>query len=242
MSETFYMTKSHLMSFDYCAYKYKRTIIDKLKQPTTIQMTDGTEKHTAHDNCVLSMDLKKVPKSFNAKIDYVREHLPETEDPLYDSMAFHEAEKLELMKNDFSLFKPKIVETTYDKTIPIGDDFVAMRGRPDHVYMEADGTYNIFELKTGQWRPYMKSKIRKELAFYYILLEDQLDAPIGYISWFYPRVEYFDIEKIKKQSINAARKSIEKLVNAIKEDNFPSTFHHKKCESCFLIEECVFGR
>ena len=242
MSETIYMTKSHLMSYDYCPYKYKRTVIDKLHQPTTPQMTDGTEKHSAHDNCVLAIDLKKVPESFEDKIDYVRQYLPETDDIIYDSIAFHEAEKLDLMQGDLSLFKPKIVETTYDKTISIGDDYVAMRGRPDHIYLEADGTYNIFELKTGQWKDYMKSKIRKELSFYYILLEDQLDAPVEHISWFYPRVDYFDMEKIKKQSIKAAYKSIEKLVNAIKEDNFPATFHHAKCSSCFLLEECIFGR
>ena len=241
MSETFYITKSHLMSYDYCAYKYKRTVIDKERQPTTPQMTDGTEKHESYDNCVLSMDLKKVPESFNAKIDYVREHLPETEDPLYDSIAFHEAEKLELMKDDLSLFKPKIVETTYDKTIKLDDDYVAMRGRPDHIYLESDDTYNVFELKSGKWAPYLKSKIRKELAFYTILLEGQLDKPMGWISWFYPRFDHFEIEKVKKQSLTAAYNSMRKLVNAIKNDDFPATFHHSKCSNCQFLEECVWS-
>ena len=144
------------------------------------------------------------------------------------------------MSDDLSLFKPKIVETTYKKTIKIGDECVDIKGRPDHIYMESDGKYNIFELKTGQWKPYMKSKIRKELGFYYILLEGQLDADIGWISWFYPRVNYFDIEKIKKQSINGTYKSIEKLVDAIRTNTFKATFHDRKCSNCFLLEECVF--
>lgn len=240
LEKNIYMTKSHLMSFDFCPYKYKRTIIDRLKQPTTPQMLDGIVKHTAHDNCVQAIDLRRVPKDFEGKINFVRKTLPEVDDIIYDNIAYHEAEKLDLMYEDLSLFKPKIIETTFKKTIKIGDEYIDIKGRPDHIYMESDGKYNIFELKTGVWKSYMKSKIRKELGFYYILLEGQLDADIGWISWFYPRMDYFDIEKIKKQSIKGTYNSIEKLVTAIKTDEFKSTFHTRKCEKCFLLEECVF--
>lgn len=242
MSETFYITKSRLMNHDYCPYKYKRTVLDKVQQPETPQMRDGTAKHTEHDECVNAIDLRRIPESFEDKIDYVRNCLPETEDILYDNMAYHEAERLDNMQGDYSLYKPKRVETMFSKTIELGDDFVDMRGKPDHVYLESDGTYNIMELKTGQWKSYMKSKIRKELSFYAILLEGQLDAPIGWISWLYPRVDYFDIEKVKAQSIKGMYKSMQKLVDNTKNDDFPATFHHAKCGSCFLLDECVFGR
>ena len=116
--------------------------------------------------------------------------------------------------------------------------------------MEDDGTFNILELKSGKWSDSMRSKIRKELTFYYLLLdgkESKFSIPskaeyedkVSHISWFYPRFDVFESELIKKRSITAVYDQIEKMIEAYKDNEFKVEYYYKKCESCFLNEECL---
>ena len=237
------LTKSNFMLWDWCSYKYKRVAIDKERQPATPEMFAGIKKHTAHDECIAAIVLDEVVQlELKDKIAYVRSKLPEEEDVIYDSMAKHEAMKLELMTDNLDLFKPKIVEKTYTKLLIDRDDVaLTIKGRPDHIYMEDDGYYNIMELKSGKWNPtYMTSKIRKELVFYYLLLDGQLDADIKYISWFFPKEDHFDSEVIKKRTVTAVMKNLEKIIEAHQTMDFSAQYYDKKCGSCHLLSECIF--
>lgn len=229
------------MTYDFCKYLYWKEVIQGHKAEPTQVMLNGILFHKAHDDLVLGVDLKNIPEDAGERYKYVRSFLPDDDtDDILHNMAHFEAEKLELFKDDLSLYKPVIVEEKFTKVIMVGDTEITMVGKPDHVYRQEDGTLNILELKTGKWADYKKSKIRKELCFYAMLLEGQVDGEITDISWLYPKHDHFDTEPIKKRTMTAVIKQFERMIESYLTDDWYAAYHENKCANCAYLKECVF--
>lgn len=235
------ISKSNFMGYDFCKYLYKKEVIDGIRGKPTDVMLRGILYHKAHDDLVLGVDLDNIPEEENERYAYVRSFLPDEDvDDILHNMAWFETDRLNIFKDDLSRYKPVIVEEKFTKVIEINDVEITMVGKPDHVYREEDGSLNILELKTGNWKPYKKSKIRKELCFYAWLLEGQVDGEINNISWLYPKVDYFDTEIIKKRTMTAVRKQFERMIESYELDEWDSSYNEHKCQSCQHLKECVF--
>ena len=219
------LSKSNFMSYDYCRYLYKKIVIDKIQTEPTMVMLRGTELHKYYEDLVMKGVKNRL--SFNDE---------ETMDIVNNINIFEENRK-ELLKE---FYKPIIYEEKFTKVINIDGVEITLVGKPDAVFLEEDGTLNIMELKTGKWADYKKSKIRKELVFYSILLEGQTEQPIKSISWLYPKANHFDTEEIKKRTVTAVYKQLDKIIESHKNDDFESSYNYKKCENCSFLQECIF--
>ena len=111
------------------------------------------------------------------------------------------------------------------------------------------------ELKTGIWKDYKKTNMRKEMAFYKmlydncpneILIENGLDPnnDITHWGWYYPESNYTYVEPIKKSSTNAVLRAMTNLCKAYEdridgEKDFPAKFYAKTCSQyCDFYSIC----
>lgn len=226
------ISKSNFMTFDFCKYLYKKEVIDGIRSPPTPVMELGTDLHKYYENIIMSVD---------QTLDYGTE-----ENPRFDEDALNIITNINQFEDDRKeiidplLYPPVICEEKFTKIITIDDVEITMVGKPDAVFREDDGTLNIMELKTGNWKDYKKSKIRKELVFYAMLLEDQVEGEITNISWFYPKANYFDTEPIKKRTKTAVMKQFDRMIESYKLDDWFAPYHENKCANCQFLKECVF--
>lgn len=220
------ISKSNFMSYDFCKYLYKKEVIDGIRSPATPVMELGIELHKYYENKIMCLSHEE-PIYDDDEIMYI----------LTNINAF-EAQRKKILKPEF--YKPVICEQKFTKVITINDVEITMVGKPDAVFLEEDGTLNIMELKTGKWADYKKSKIRKELVFYAMLLEGQTEQPIENISWFYPKHGHFDTEPIKKRTKTAVIKQFERMIESYKINEWDAPYHEKKCENCAFLKECIF--
>ena len=219
------ISKSQFMSFDFCKYLYKKEVIDGIRSPATPVMELGSELHKFYESKIMNLHYEAPHHDYDTML-------------IVDNINKFEAQRKELVAPD--LYKPVICEEKFTKIITIDDVEITMVGKPDAVFLEEDGTLNIMELKTGKWADYKKSKIRKELVFYAMLLEGQTEYPIENISWFYPKHDHFDTEPIKKRTITAVMKQFDRMIESYKTDDWFAPYHEKKCSNCAFLNECVF--
>jgi len=220
------ISKSNFMLFDFCKYLYKKTAIDGIRTEPTMLMLKGTELHKYYEDLVI--------KGIRNKLVFDDE---ETLDIVNNINIFEENRK-GILKAKF--YKPIIYEEKFTRVINVDDVEITLVGKPDAVFLEEDNTLNILELKTGIWKDYKLSKIRKELVFYSILLEKQVDNEIKSISWFYPKMNHFDTEVIKKRTVTSVYKQLEKMIASHENNDFGSSYNYKKCENCMFLQECLF--
>ena len=219
------ISKSNFMNYDFCKYLYKKIVIDNFETEPTMVMLRGTELHKYYEDLVIKGRKNKLSFDDEETIDIV------------NNINIFEENQKELLKE---FYKPIIYEEKFTKVINIDGAEITLVGKPDAVFLEEDNTLNIMEIKTGIWKDYKLSKIRKELVFYSILLEGQTEQLIKNISWFYPKMNHFDTEEIKKRTVTAVYKQLNKMIESHKNDNFESSYNYKKCENCSFLQECVF--
>jgi len=155
------------------------------------------------------------------------------------------------------LFKPNevmldaeitIAHDTNPKCILDRDYVIHLQGIIDRVFLD-DGNYIPIELKTGPWKDYKLTSMRKEMAFYKLLIENadqksidaagiDRDIPISHWGWYYPQSNYIHIEKQKKASMNAVMRGITKMIKAYEMEEFPAKYYYKTCAYCSFLDIC----
>jgi hypothetical protein len=91
--------------------------------------------------------------------------------------------------------------------------------------------------------------MRKEMAFYKLLYESAEDEQkieagldpsinVTHWGWFYPASNYVYGEKVSKRTTTAVLKSIDKLIQHYKDNEFPADFFIKKCVHCGHYDHC----
>jgi len=125
---------------------------------------------------------------------------------------------------------------------------IHLQGIIDRIFFENDG-YIPMELKTGLWKDTRKTSMRKEMAFYKLLYdnasrEDKIEAgldpdvEITHWGWYYPASNYVYAEKISSRSETAMMNSINKLIEAYGNEEFPAAYYYKKCIHCGHYDHC----
>jgi len=257
------ITKSSLGSHIWCPKKYEYNYIERRPQDQSEAMRKGTIMHNAREDFFNTFDIKKAETMNSTEvIDYCSSLFPLDEyfDD-YAGIAIFEAQRFMDAKKEGKIheFLPVcnegkfdceiIIEANTDPKYPLTRPYkVHLQGIIDRIFQEGEG-YIPMEFKTGPWKDTKTSPMRKEMAFYQILIENSSPAvlqnagleegvPVTHWSWYYPISNHMYCEKVKKQSKNSAMKSIARLIHAYENKNFPTKFFYKTCAHCSYFPLC----
>jgi CRISPR/Cas system-associated exonuclease Cas4 (RecB family) len=244
------VTKSSLSSFSWCKKKYELSYLDKRPQDTSDAMLKGTIVHNVYESLFNEVDLTKMEGQDQEGVaDYLTSLLPiDDYTDTYDSIIAFESDRYITRPELFmpvineEIFNAQwVVKADINPKYPLQRDYtIHMQGIIDRVF-EEEGAIIPIELKTGIWKDAKLSPMRKEMAYYKLLMEMSDDARFGNIShwgWFYPDSNYFYVEECKKASTTALKKSFAQLIYAYENNNFPASYFYKKCVHCSFMGIC----
>ena len=226
-------------------------------------MYKGTIIHNAREAFFDDFDIAKAEDmSHSELINYCLSlHPIDDYTEMYETMAIFEANRFIEAKEQNTLddFIPVVNEVLLDAKITVGqydnpkytlkrDYTVHLQGIIDRMFYE-DGSYIPMELKTGLWKDYKTTMMRKEMAFYKLLFENASDEllesanldrniPITHWGWYYPASNYLHMEKMKPSSVTSVKKGIAELIYAYEHGVFPTKYFARTCASCSFFGIC----
>lgn len=258
------ISKSSLGSFQWCPQRYEYQYPMRLPIDQTDVMRKGSIIHNAREDWFKDVDIKKAETlSGDELASYFLSVYPiDDYSDMYQTMAIDDANRFmdSKIEDKVEEFLPVVNEIMLDAEIVIprdimGDQFtlghdyvVHLQGIIDRMYVE-DGGYIPMELKTGNWKDWKKTMMRKEMAFYQILFENcsretllkhNIDPDINmtHWGWYYPASNYTYVEEVKKSSKKAVMKGIAKLLHSYEMKHFEAKFYAKTCVNCSFYGMC----
>ena len=245
------ITKSSFGSFQWCPRKYFHNYIERLPQDQTEAMRKGTIVHNAREDFFNKFDIKKAEElSHSELVSYCLALYPiDDYFELYENMAIFDANRfMEAKEGEVENYIPVINEITLDAEITVGEYKVHLQGIIDRMFVEGE-SHIPMELKTGPWKEYKTTMMRKEMAFYKLLFDNcpnevleengvDPDIPITHWGWYYPQSHYITVEPVKKRSETAVMKGIKDLIEAYEQGVFPTKFYAKTCSFCSFFGIC----
>ena len=248
------ITKSSLGSFKWCNKQYEFSYIDRRPQDQTEAMLKGTIIHDAYEDMYNDADVKKMENMNFLEVNkYITGLFPISDyTDMTDTIAAFEAQRFVDARNldKIEEWMPEGNEIMLDAEIAIGandnpkyalsrDYVVHLQGIIDRVYTEGECSIP-FELKTGVWKDSKKTTMRREMAYYKLLMESSpdWDGTITHWGWYYPASNYVYVEEVSKRSETAMKKSLAELIYSYENDYFKPTYFHKKCVHCSYVGIC----
>jgi len=257
------ITKSSFGSYNWCPKKYEFNYIDKLPQDQTEAMVKGTIIHNAREEFFNTFDIKKAENLSHAELVNYCMSLHPIDDytEMYEAMSIFEANRFLEAKSESMMedFIPVVNEVMLDAEItieadgnekfPLSRDYVVhLQGIIDRMFHE-DGGYIPMELKTGAWKDYKTTMMRKEMAFYQLLFENcpeetlrenglDRNIPITHWGWYYPASNYIHLEPKKKGSYTSVIKGMSQLLHSYENGIFPTKYFAKTCAGCSYYGIC----
>jgi len=257
------ITKSSFGSFQWCPKKYEFSYPLRLPQATTEAMIKGTVVHNSREDFFNQFDIKTAENlSYDELVTYnMGLHPIDDYTDMYKIISTFEADRfLEAKAKDkLDEYIPVINEVMLDAEIVIPhsinpkcvlerDYVVHLQGIIDRMFIQ-DGKYIPIELKTGPWKDYKLTMMRKEMAFYKLLIENATDEslanagidrdiPITNWGWYYPQSNYIQVEAAKKASMNAVYRGITQLIKAYEEKEFNAKYYYNTCQHCSFYSIC----
>jgi len=257
------ITKSSLGSFDWCPKKYEFSYRQRLPQDQTEAMLKGTVLHNHREDFFNIFDIKKAEKMNNSEVlEYCTSLMPV--DDYYDislTVASLEAQRFieARTENKMDEYLPVCNEGKFDAEItipaninpkfPLSRDYVIhIQGIIDRIFKENGGLVP-FEYKTGGWKDWKKTSMRKEMAFYELLLINAPDEvmikngldpndKVTHWGWYYPAANYIYAEPRKTRSMTSVMNNIAKLIHHYEKDMFPAKYYYKTCAHCSFFGIC----
>ena len=257
------ISKSSLMAHVWCPKKYEFSYVQRLPQDQTEAMRKGTVLHNHRENFFDEFDIKKAEKMNNTEImEYCTSLMPV--DEYYDvslTVAAFEAQRFieAVAEGKTDEFLPVINEKKFDCEITVPKDThknftlqrdykVRLQGIIDRVFIE-NGKLIPFEYKTGGWKDYKATAMRKEMAFYQLMIENSTeevlakhglskDMEVSHWGWYYPVANHITVEPIKKRTMTSVMNHIAELIYAYEQKNFPPKFFYKTCTHCSFFGIC----
>ena len=262
------ITKSSLGSFDWCPKKYNFSYVQRLPQDQSEAMRKGTILHVHRENFFNDFDIKKAEHMSADEVhDYCASLTPI--DEYFDmsmTVASFEAQRFMDARAEGKIdeYLPVCNEGVFDAEItieadtnpkfPLKRDYkIHIQGIIDRVFKE-NGGYVPFEFKTGKWADSKKTSMRKEMAFYQLLIENAPDevliknglepnVPVTHWGWYYPAANYVFAEPNKYKNGNpmalpSVMKNIAKLIWHYENETYPTKFFFKTCSHCSYFSLC----
>ena len=257
------ISKSSLGSYQWCPKRYEFQYVEKRPIETTEVMIKGTVIHNAREAFFNAFDVKKAENlSHEELVNYCLSlHPIDDYTEMYEAMSIFEANRFLESKDEGTTddFVPVINEITLDARIEIDRNenpkyelsqnyTVHLQGVIDRMFKEGD-RYIPMELKTGGWKEWKTTMMRKEMAFYKILFENTPNAeleemgidpnlPISHWGWYYPAANYIYVEDAKKSSVTAVKKGIAEMIHSYETGIFPTKYFAKTCSNCSFFGIC----
>ena len=256
------ISKSSLGSFDWCPEKYKNQYPLRMPIDQTPAMYKGTVVHNTREDFFNTFDVKKAESMTPAEVEEYILQLHPIDDfaDIYINMASFEAERFIEARQEGKVdeFLPVINEKKFDcvitikkdqnKKYPLKRDYdVHLQGIIDRVFMESGGLIP-FEFKTGPWKDYKMTMMRKEMAFYQIMInntsdeiKEEIGCPPGDVThwgWYYPVSNYVYVEEMKKSTVTAVLKNIAKLIFHYEWNMWPPKYNTRTCGHCSFFGIC----
>jgi len=250
------ITKSSFNCYQWCPTKYEFQYRQRLPIDVTEPMLKGTVVHNVRQDFFDAYDIKKAENlSHSELITYhMGLHPIDEHGDIYMNMATFEANRfLEAKANDnLDSFLPVINEVMLDAEITIAHDTnpkcIHLQGIIDRMFLD-DGKYIPIELKTGLWKDWRTTSMRKELAFYKLLVDNASqesldsagidgDIPLSHWGWYYPVSNYIQVEPVKKQSMNALIRGITLMIKSYEDNEFTAKYYFKTCQTCSFYSLC----
>ena len=257
------ISKSSLGSYQWCPKRYEFQYVEKRPIETTEVMIKGSIIHNAREAFFNAFDVKKAENlSHEELVNYCLSlHPIDDYTEMYEAMSIFEANRFKesLAEGTTDDFVPVVNEAMLDARITIRSDenpkyelsqdyTVHLQGIIDRMFREGD-RYIPMELKTGGWKDWKKTMMRKEMAFYKILFENTPNAeleemgldpeiPISHWGWYYPAANYIYVEDAKKSSMTAVKKGIAEMIHSYETGIFPTKYFAKTCSNCSFFGIC----
>ena len=257
------ISKSSLGSYQWCPKRYEFQYVEKRPIETTEVMIKGSIIHNAREAFFNAFDVKKAENlSHEELVNYCLSlHPIDDYTEMYEAMSIFEANRFKesLAEGTTENFVPVVNEAMLDARITIRSDEnpkyelsqdynVHLQGIIDRMFREGD-RYIPMELKTGGWKDWKKTMMRKEMAFYKILFENTPNAeleemgldpeiPISHWGWYYPAANYIYVEDAKKSSMTAVKKGIAEMIHSYETGIFPTKYFAKTCSNCSFFGIC----
>jgi len=257
------ISKSSLGSYQWCPKRYEFQYVEKRPIETTEVMIKGSIIHNAREAFFNAFDVKKAENlSHEELVNYCMSlHPIDDYTEMYEAMSIFEANRFLESKDEGTTddFVPVVNEIMLDARIEIDRNenpkyelsqnyTVHLQGIIDRMFKEGD-RYIPMELKTGSWKDWKKTMMRKEMAFYKILFENTPNAeleemgidpnlPISHWGWYYPAANYIYVEDAKKSSMTAVRKGIAEMIHSYETGIFPTKYFAKTCSNCSFFGIC----
>ena len=257
------ISKSSLGSYQWCPKRYEFQYVERRPIETTEVMIKGSIIHNAREAFFNAFDVKKAENlSHEELVNYCLSlHPIDDYTEMYEAMSIFEANRFKesLAEGTTEDFVPVVNEVMLDARITIGrnenpkyelsqDYTVHLQGIIDRMFKEGD-RYIPMELKTGGWKDWKKTMMRKEMAFYKILFENTPNAeleemgidpnlPISHWGWYYPAANYIYVEDAQKSSMTAVKKGIAEMIHSYETGVFPTKYFAKTCSNCSFFGIC----
>jgi CRISPR/Cas system-associated exonuclease Cas4 (RecB family) len=249
------ITKSSMSTFKWCKLQYEFSYLDRRPVDRTDDMLKGTVVHSSWDDFHQDIDIKKIEDSTFLDIQEYFTSLFPIDDytELTESMATFEAQRFVDSRHQgmIDTFLPVASEEIYNgrilihrdthKKYPLNRDYIVhLQGIVDKIFIE-NGSYIPMELKTGKWKDSKKTGIRREMAFYKLLMESDENCefvPITHWGWYFPTSNYIYVEPVKTRTMNAMKQTLAEMIYAYELAEFPSSYFHKKCVWCSFQGIC----
>tara|TARA_R100000805_G_C3600277_1_gene101001 strand:- start:58 stop:924 length:867 start_codon:yes stop_codon:yes gene_type:complete len=257
------ISKSSLGSYQWCPKRYEFQYVEKRPIETTEVMIKGSIIHNAREAFFNAFDVKKAENlSHEELVNYCMSlHPIDDYTEMYEAMSIFEANRFLESKDEGTTddFVPVVNEIMLDARIEIDRNenpkyelsqnyTVHLQGIIDRMFKEGD-RYIPMELKTGGWKEWKTTMMRKEMAFYKILFENTPNAeleemgidpnlPISHWGWYYPAANYIYVEDAKKSSITAVKKGIAEMIHSYETGIFPTKYFAKTCSNCSFFGIC----
>lgn len=261
------ISKSSLGTFGWCPKKYEFSYVKRLPQDQSEAMRKGTIMHNAREDFFNDFDIKKAEDMSHSEVlDYCATLFP-IDDYIddYQTIIAFEAQRFVDARTEDKLneYLPVCNEGKFDCQItiaantnpkfPLRRDYVVhLQGIIDRIFQEGNG-YIPMEFKTGPWKDYKATSMRKEMAFYKILVENSSDLVlreaglepnigVSHWAWYYPISNHFHCEeatsRYRKNNVAGVYKEIAKLLHSYERHIFETKFYYKTCTHCSFFGLC----
>lgn len=236
-----WLSKSSILTYKYCPYKFYLKNLEKIKTPPSDAMTKGIKFHSWASSIYdeLNIDeIKSGEKSLRAEIlktipeDFTL--IDEEEIHLYENFIDMEVERWERL-NDKDNFCPITTEEYLE------DEDLLYRGYVDRLdKCEDEDAQIIMELKTGNFKEYNMSNYRFELYGYKHLLEKKYDDyNVKYMGIIFPKDKKVVVEEFKSITGTYFYKRVKKTRKRILNREFEKKGYCDYCD--YFTEHCNGG-
>ena len=186
------ISKSSMGSYNWCPTKYQFQYIEGRPIDQTEVMRKGTIIHNSREDWFNTVDVKKAESMDEDELKVYFMSLYPIDDytDVYSVMASGEARRFIEIRNEDALdtFVPVANEVKLDAElfipqnlnpkVPLQRDYtVHLQGIIDRMFIE-NNQYIPMELKTGVWKDWRTTSMRKEIAFYKLLFDNCPDEDL----------------------------------------------------------------